>query len=273
MPELPEVETVVRGLRQHVVGRTIIAVHIGWDKTVQSPAPAHFIAGMVGRTIIAAARRGKYILLELDNGTHLSIHLRMTGRLLIEYGGVPIGKHTRLIWGMDDGHALHFVDPRKFGRVALLAASDLDALHAKLGPEPLAGLTPAILAERLRPRRIPIKQALLDQAVIAGIGNIYADEALFHAGIHPQRPASSLSGDEVGRLSAGIRHVLSTAVTRHGTTLQDEQFKGLEGRMGENQGYLAVFRRTGQECPRCRHPVQRIRLGGRGTHFCANCQT
>lgn len=272
MPELPEVETVVRGLRQHVVGRTITAVQIGWDKTVQAPDPAAFIAGMVGRTIIAAGRRGKYILLELDNATHLSIHLRMTGRLFIEAAGAPVGKHTRLIWGMDDGREVHFVDPRKFGRVALLAASDLDALDARLGPEPLSDLTPAVLAERLRPRRMPIKQALLDQAVIAGIGNIYADEALFHAGIHPQRPANSLSGDDLTRLSDGIFHVLSTAVTRHGTTLQDEQFKGLEGRMGENQGYLAVFRRTGQECPRCGQAVQRIRLGGRSTHFCANCQ-
>jgi formamidopyrimidine-DNA glycosylase len=273
MPELPEVETVVRGLREHVVGRVITGVQIGWEKTVQSPAAADFVAGMVGRTIAAVGRRGKYILLDFDNDTHLTIHLRMTGRLFIETAGATAGKHTRLVWAMDDGHEVHFVDPRKFGRVALLATIDLDALDARLGPEPLLGLTPAILAGRLQARRIPIKQALLDQSVIAGIGNIYADEALYHAAIHPQRPANSLSAAELTRLTEGILHVLSTAVTRHGTTLRDEQFKGLEGRMGENQGFLAVFRRTGQKCPRCQHIVQRIVLGGRSTHFCANCQT
>jgi len=272
MPELPEVETVVRGLRQHVVGRTIMAVQIAWHKTVQTPSPDEFTAGLVGHRLIGTSRRGKYILLEMDNDTHLSIHLRMTGRLFILPAGAAVEKHTRVVWTLDDGHELHFVDPRKFGRVALLRGADLDALHAKLGPEPLDALSPEGLARRLRRRKIAIKSALLDQAVVAGVGNIYADESLFQAGIAPQRPANSLSAEEMVRLRQALQCVLSSAIERHGTTLSDEQFRGLEGRMGQNQGFLAVFRRSGQTCPRCGATIQRIRLGGRSTHFCPHCQ-
>ena len=273
MPELPEVETVTRGLQAHIVGRTITGVLVAWAKTVQAPAVADFIAGLVGRRVTGAGRRGKYILLQLDDGKRLSIHLRMTGRLFVEAAGAPLGPHTRVVWSLDDGNELHFVDPRKFGRVALLADDDVAALHARLGPEPLDGLTPALLGDKLRRRSSAIKTVLLDQTVVAGIGNIYADEALFRAGIHPQRPASSLSEQEIARLTDAARSVLSSAVERHGTTLSDEQFRGLEGRMGENQGYLAVFRRTGEPCPTCGTPVGRIRLGGRSTHFCPHCQT
>jgi len=273
MPELPEVETVVRGLRQHAVGRTITAVQVAWHKSVEKPDIDAFVAGLVGRRITGADRRGKYILLYMDNGMTMSIHLRMTGRLFILPDGSPIGPHTRLVWTLNDGYDIHFDDQRKFGRVALLKPADLAVLHTRLGPEPLDGLSPILLAERLHRRKIAIKSVLLDQGAVAGIGNIYADESLFYAGIHPQRPADSLSPDEIARLHDAIRHVLASAIKRHGTTLRDEQFKGLEGRMGDNQGYLAVFRCTGQPCPRCGTPIERIRLAGRSTHFCPRCQT
>jgi formamidopyrimidine-DNA glycosylase len=273
MPELPEVETIVRGLRLHVVGRTITGVAVAWAKTVQSPAAPEFVAGLAGHRVAGAGRRGKYILLLMDDGKRLSIHLRMTGRLFVKPAGTEPGPHTRVVWSLDDGYELHFDDPRKFGRVALLGDDELAALHAKLGPEPLDGLMPEALAEKLRRRPSAIKTVLLDQSVVAGIGNIYADEVLFRAGINPQRPARSLSEDEIARLTEAARYVLSSAVERHGTTLSDEQFRGLEGHMGENQGYLAVFRRTGEPCYICGTPVKRVRLGGRSTHFCPHCQT
>lgn len=272
MPELPEVETVTRGLRDHVTGRTINSVLVLWNKTVEKPDAEQFAAALAGRSIVGAGRRGKYILLELDNGSRISIHLRMTGRLFILPSGSAAGPHARIIWRFSDGGELHFVDPRKFGRVALLNDAELQRLHTRLGPEPLDDLSPAALGLSLSRRKIATKSALLNQSILAGVGNIYADEALFLAAIAPQRPANSLSGEEIIRLHAALRDVLASAVDRHGTTLSDEQFKGLEGRMGENQGYLAVFRRTGQPCPRCGSPIQRIRLGGRSTHFCPQCQ-
>jgi formamidopyrimidine-DNA glycosylase len=273
MPELPEVETVRRGLAEHVVGRTIVGATVVWYKTVHPHAVDDFISRVAGRTIAAAHRRGKYILLELDNGMHMSIHLRMTGRLLVLPAGVAPGPHTRLIWSLSDGQELHFADPRKFGRVNLLDAVAMSALDAKLGPEPLAGAGPGELYLALQRRSVAIKSVLLDQSVIAGIGNIYADESLFVAGIDPRRPACSLSTEEAATLLQCVRSVLASAVDRHGTTLADEQFKGLEGRMGQNQGYLAVFRRTGEPCPRCGTAIERVRLGGRSTHFCPHCQT
>lgn len=273
MPELPEVETVVRGLREHVVGRTIISATIFWPKTVQKPDLAAFIRAVSGRTIESAGRRGKYIVLRLDSGDYLTIHLRMTGKLLLAAASAPPRLHTRVVFALDDSHEMHFVDLRKFGRIALLAAAELAALDARLGPEPLTDLSASTLAAGLAKRKIAIKSALLDQSVLAGVGNIYADEALFRAGIHPQRPANTLSTTETERLLAALQSVLATAVTRHGTTLSDEQFIGLQGRMGENQGYLTVFRRTGAPCPECATPIERVRLGGRSTHFCPHCQT
>jgi formamidopyrimidine-DNA glycosylase len=272
MPELPEVETVARGLRDHVAGRTITGVLVLWKKTVQAPDPAQFALALAGRTIVSAGRRGKYLLLALDNGSNMTIHLRMTGRLFILPTGTAAEPHTRIIWTLSGGHELHFVDPRKFGRVALLDSAALQSLHTRLGPEPLDDLSAEELGQRLARHRVAIKSALLNQSILAGIGNIYADEALYLAGISPKRPANSLSGEEVLRLHTAIRQILATAIDRHGTTLGDEQFKGLEGHMGENQGYLAVFRRTGQPCARCNAPVERIRLGGRSTHFCPQCQ-
>ncbi len=272
MPELPEVETVVRGLRQHVTGCTFTGVDVHWHKTVQSHSPAAFAEGLRGRRIVAVSRRGKYIVLKLDNEAFVTIHLRMTGRLFILPAHAAPAPHTRVVFWLDNGHALHFVDPRKFGRVALLQPDALSELDARLGPEPLSTLTPQLLLSRLARRSIAIKSALLDQSVVAGIGNIYADEALHRAAIHPQRPAHSLTTDEAAALCDAMREVLAGAVERHGTTLSDEQFVGLEGRMGENQGHLTVFRRTGQACPRCGATVQRVRLGGRSTHFCPHCQ-
>jgi formamidopyrimidine-DNA glycosylase len=262
----------VRGLRRHIVGHTITAAQVAWAKTVQTESISDFIAAVIGRRIVAAERRGKYILLALDSEMHVSIHLRMTGRLFVLPSHTPPAKHTHVIWTLDDALDLHFVDQRKFGRVALLAPADVDRLNRKLGPEPLTDLTPDLLGAQVRRRSIAIKSALLDQSLVAGVGNIYADEALFAARIHPRRAANSLNDDETLHLYDALRQVLAAAVERHGTTLSDEQFKGLEGRMGENQGHLAVFRRTGQPCLCCGAPIQRLRVGGRSTHFCPSCQ-
>jgi formamidopyrimidine-DNA glycosylase len=271
MPELPEVETVRRGLQDHVVGRRIESVTVLWDKTIETPSAAGYVAALAGRAILAAARRGKYLVLSLDNDQYMTIHLRMTGRLFLLPAGAAARAHTRIVWSLSDGNDVHFVDPRKFGRVALLDPAGLQRLHDRLGPEPF-DIGVEDLARRLARRSPAIKTILLDQSVLAGVGNIYADEALHAAAVSPQRPARSLSDDEVRRLRAAVRDVLLSAVERHGTTLSDEQFRGLEGHIGENQGYLAVFRRTGQPCPRCGAAIQRTRLGGRSTHFCATCQ-
>lgn len=271
MPELPEVETVVRGLARTLPGRTIIGVAVFWAKTVTG-APQEYGPALVGRSFTAAARRGKWIVLGLDSGDSLIIHLRMTGRLCLQPAGAPAGPHTRVVWQLDDGQALHFDDMRKFGRTAVLGPGELATLDGKLGPEPLEGLERRALQERLRRRKIAIKPLLLDQTFVAGLGNIYADEALYAARIDPRRLANTLNAGEVERLLTAVERVLRSAVGYRGTTLGDEQFRDVEGQAGENQRHLSVFRRTGQACPNCGGSIERIRLGGRSTHFCPNCQ-
>jgi formamidopyrimidine-DNA glycosylase len=274
MPELPEVETYVRELEPEIKGRQITAAHIYWERTIAAPAPDKFAQTITGQRFQRFGRRGKYMLLELDGGDTLIVHLRMTGHLYVEPGDTRPTKHTHVVLDLDDGRTLHYVDSRKFGRMWL--ASDPDLVLHKLGPEPLEDqFTPAVLARSLAGRQAPIKALLLDQQIVAGLGNIYADEALFHAGIHPTRPGGSLTLDEIERLHAAIADVLARGIDRQGSSLGLNRVQNYVRPGGESGGFqeeFQVFRRTGQPCPHCGQPIERIVVSQRSTHFCPQCQ-
>jgi formamidopyrimidine-DNA glycosylase len=271
MPELPEVETVADDLRRQLIGRRFAGATITWPRTLAEPDAEALAARLHGREVLHVGRRGKYLIIALDSGESLIIHLRMTGRLAIVPRDHPAlsDSHVRAHFALADGHALVFTDARKFGRVWLV--DDIARVTGKLGPEPLDWtFTPELLGERLRDRRTAMKALLLDQTVVAGLGNIYADEALFVAGIHPLRPAASLSDDEVGRLHAAIRFVLQESVEERGTMLRD--YRTPYGPDGAYQNRLRVYQQTGRPCPRCGTPIERIRVTQRSTHFCPRCQ-
>jgi formamidopyrimidine-DNA glycosylase len=265
MPELPEVETVVRQLRLAIVGRTIAAVRVLWPRAVEGSLP-EFRRRLRGLTIEGVERRGKYIGVAGEGGAFFTVHLRMTGKLL---SALPAAerKHLRLVFSFRDGTRLFFVDPRKFGRLRLWPCRARAC--PGLGPEPLRQATVARALRLLKTRR-PVKTVLLDQAVLAGIGNIYADEALFLAGIHPLRPLSGLSDKEILRLSRSTPHVLHAAIGRRGTTLRN--YRTIAGARGENQEHLNVYGRAGSPCFACGAAIHKTRIAGRSSHFCPRCQ-
>jgi len=270
MPELPEVETIVRGLRPDLLGRTILSAEVDWPNTVATSTLDAFCHRIAGQRVQAMSRRGKYIVLGLSHDW-LLIHLKMTGHLQIVPGDAVPGKHIRAIFGLDNGRQLWFRDTRKFGRLHLTA--DPGTVTGHLGPEPLAGdFTPKTLAQRLRGRGGRLKSLLLNQRFLAGLGNIYADETLFAAGLHPQRTADTLGADETTALYHAIRRVLRQGVENRGTTLNDRSYRDAAGEEGDNQAHLCVYGRTDEPCPRCGTSVRRILLGGRSTHFCPRCQ-
>ncbi len=271
MPELPEVETVRRGLEPAVVGRRISDVRFtpAGHRLLQGAPPEAFRAALVGRRVTAARRRGKYLILPLGDGRSLIMHLRMTGRIEVEPQTAPEGDYFRAAILLDDGNELRWRDVRRFGTWQL--ADDLSELEARLGPEPLSdAFTPAALAAACAGRSAPVKSLLLDQRRLAGLGNIYVDEALHLAGVHPSRPAGSLSAAELTRLHAAIREVLEKGLGNFGTTLRD--FVNAYGQEGRNREHLLVYQRTGEPCYRCATPIARSVVGGRGTHFCPACQ-
>ncbi|OQA41480.1 MAG: Formamidopyrimidine-DNA glycosylase [Chloroflexi bacterium ADurb.Bin325] len=271
MPELPEVETVVRELRPQLVGRQFADASIDWPRTLATPDPTELADRLAGRRVVEVGRRGKYILILLDSGDTLIVHLRMTGHLTVVSQADPAGQngHVRARFDLADGDRLVFTDMRKFGRIWLV--SDASTVIGKLGPEPLGwDFTPEELAARLRGRRTAIKALLLDQTVVAGVGNIYADEALFRAGIHPLRNGASLTDDEVAALHAALRAVLNESIDKNGTLLRD--YRTPYGTEGAFYQQLRVYQRTGQPCPRCGAPIERIRVTQRSTHFCPRCQ-
>jgi len=274
MPELPEVETVVRDLRAAGVTNAVIgACRFYWPKTAAGLSPAQFAAALRGRTVVAVSRRAKYIVLSLDDGRALLIHLRMTGKLRLEPLSAKPLSHDRAQLTFADGRALVFNDTRKFGRFQL--ADTVAGALAHIGPEPLDdAFTVDVLAASLRGRRRAVKPVLLDQSVVAGIGNIYADESLFAARIYPERPAASLTRRELVRLHAAIRATLAQAIRANGTTLGSAttNFYSVAGRRGRNADNIRVFRRHGQPCPCCGTTIRRAVVGGRGTHFCPACQ-
>jgi formamidopyrimidine-DNA glycosylase len=273
MPELPEVEHAARGLAEQVVGRRIAAVtRLDWERMVETPTVEQFIALLEGRTVLAASRRAKWILLTLDAGWTLALHLRMSGSISVHGPEAQPNAYTHLVLLLDDGRQVFFHDTRKFGRARLLDAAGLAALDDAHGLEPLTDeFTPEALAERLRRRRARLKPLLLDQKVIAGIGNIYADEALWLAQLHPLRATDSLSDDEIARLHSGIRLALLQGLEHGGSTLRD--YRNSYGQSGENQEHFNVYDRRGAPCPRCGTPIEKIVVGQRGTHLCPFCQT
>lgn len=276
MPELPEVETIVRAIRARLEGRRIAGFGSLWPANC-TPAPERIRASVAGRRIAAVTRRAKFIVLSLDSGEHVLVHLRMSGRL--EWGaanGNPSfargaerreapPRHARAWWDLEGGERLWLCDARKFGRILL--TDDLPAATARLGVEPLGDeFTLERFAALLGSRSRQLKPLLLDQSVIAGLGNIYADEALHRAGLHPLARSDQLAPAQVARLHAAIRDVLRRAIRANGTSFD---WIYPEGRM---QAYLRVYGRAGRPCRRCGTPIRRIRVGQRGTHLCPVCQ-
>jgi formamidopyrimidine-DNA glycosylase len=270
MPELPEVETVVRNLRVPLIGRTIESMWYDWRRTIHSPEPQEFAARIQGQTFRAINRRAKYILCELDHDT-LVVHLKMTGRLYVADKDAIYDADRWLHFQLelDGDKQLRFSDARKFGKVYL--TDDIALITGALGPEPLDnGFTSDTLGERLHGRSKAIKALLLDQSFIAGVGNIYADEALFRAKIHPQRRADTLIDDEIMRLYDSIRAALTAGIEYEGASIN--WYRKPDGTLGESQNHFYVYGRDGQPCLSCGCPIEKIRVVQRGTHFCPNCQ-
>ncbi len=270
MPELPEVQTIADDLRGYLTGRRVTGVKVNWARTVAEPDTIQFTSRVIGLCIVQVSRRGKYIIIELERG-YILIHLRMSGQLQIVPQEQPLESHIRVVFDLDNGCQLRFRDPRKFGRISLVA--DPQEVTAALGPEPLDDrFSLGNFRRQLANRAGRLKPLLLNQRFLAGLGNIYADEVLFAARLHPLRKADSLTLAEQAGLYKAIRVVLGDAVKGRGTTLSDGGYTDASGQAGTYQSRLAVYRRTGEPCPRCRTPIERIVLGGRSTHFCPHCQ-
>lgn len=269
MPELPEVETIRQDLLPRLVGRTFTGATVTWPNVVRAPSPNEFSRRLAGQRVCGLSRRGKYLVFCLESGLRLVVHLKLSGALLLREPATPPDRFTHTILFLDNGFELRFSDLRKFGRLWLVP-DEAEATGA-LGPEPFdEAFSLEYMAQRLGKRSIPIKSALLDQSFVAGIGNIYADEALFAARIHPARPANTLDMDTLHHLRDAVRMALLKALGNRGTSFSD--YRDPDGKEGRNQFAVAVFRQTGKPCPRCGTTIQRIKLGGRSSHFCPSCQ-
>jgi formamidopyrimidine-DNA glycosylase len=272
MPELPEVQTVVDTLRPVLLGASIVALHLHRQDIV-SPQGTDLSRCCTGRSIHAIGRRGKRIVITLDDSNAFYIHLGMTGRLCLTRHDEPLPPHTHMVLTvLPDNRSgkqclVRFTDPRRFGGIWWMGDTPCDE---KMGPEPL-GMTPRRLARQLSKTRRIIKSALLDQRVIAGLGNIYVDEALHRAHLHPERISAELTLPEVARLNRSIKLVLRRALRHKGSTLRD--YVDAHGQPGDFTRLHRVYDRTGQPCLTCRTAIQRLVLGGRSTHFCPRCQT
>jgi formamidopyrimidine-DNA glycosylase len=271
MPELPEVETVVRDLRPLITGATIVDATTLWQRTLRDGDPEGFSDGVAGRRIEGVGRRGKQVVVELSGGAFLTIHLKMTGQLFVVAQGRPQDPYVRLVLALEDGREIRFRDIRKFGRIGLYGAeTGRGDPFAAVGPEPLSeAFTVRAFRRRLRGRKGRLKPLLLDQTFVAGVGNIYADEALWAARLHPLRTARTLRPADERRLWIAIRRILAEAVIRRGSSIDD--YTAPEGD-GEMQDHLMVYQRTGEPCLRCGRAIRRVVVGGRATHFCSWCQ-
>jgi formamidopyrimidine-DNA glycosylase len=273
MPELPEVETIRLALEPHVVGRTFERVEINDPRLVRPFEPLALAAELEGERVAALDRRGKYLIVRFESGRVLLIHLRMTGSLR-HAGAGKLGDdpHRRAVVNLDDGSDVAYRDVRRFGTWHVLEPHEVDDyLGRRLGGEPLERtFTAKRLGERLADRRAPLKAALLDQRTVAGLGNIYVDEALWRAQLHPLREAGTLDADELSRLTRAIREALRAGIRRQGASLRD--YAQPDGRRGRAQERFRVYGREGEPCSRCGTPVDKIRSAGRGTWYCPNCQ-
>ncbi len=295
MPELPEVETVARDLQRRVVGATIRRAVVHWDRTIRHPLPPErFVAEIAGSTIRRVSRRAKTVLIHLEDGRVMTVALRMTGALIVAPARAEPDPYARVVFRFEDARELRYRDVRKFGRIGLWPGGGLRSIGAGRGsrsrrvaeggrryrigevfsghgPEPLQrSFTAERLAERLARRSAKLKTLLLDQSFIAGVGNIYADEALWRARLHPLRAADTLDEREVRRLHRAVRGVLRQGIANRGSSFSD--YVGADGEPGANAERLAVYRRTEQPCYRCGSRIARIVVGQRSTHFCPRCQ-
>lgn len=274
MPELPEVETVKAGLEGPLAGRRIARAEAFAPK-IRIPVPEDFAEALTGRTVLRLARRAKYILVHLDSGLTVLLHLGMSGQVRIESGAYERAKHDHFILDIEEGPRIVYHDPRRFGLVTFAKTDDLEAhpLLKELGPEPLSNaFNGPALKGALQGKTVAIKQALLDQRVVAGVGNIYASEALFRAGINPKRKAGSLSLERCERLSGTVRAVLADAIKSGGSSLKD--YVRVDGELGYFQHRFAVYDKEGGPCPNkpCPGTIRRITQGARSTFYCPACQ-
>jgi formamidopyrimidine-DNA glycosylase len=269
MPELPEVETIVRNLRRgsgapSLIGQTIERVSVDWPRHIATPGPDTFKTQIAGRTIETVNRRGKYLVFTLDQGV-LIIHLKMTGDLIMAPAGQEPGPYDHTVFHLSSGWEMRFSDARKFGKVFLV--DDAEQVTGKLGPEPLGnGFSLENFSERIRARKRILKPLLMDQTFLAGIGNIYADEALHRAGLHPTRRSDQLTSGEIKRLWESLQQALESGIQHNGASL-DWVYRG-----GDFQNHFLVYQRTGEPCQKCGQEIERIVVGQRGTHYCPNCQ-
>src|SRR6478736_4845150 len=280
MPELPEVETVARDLRPRILGATITGARTSWARTLRTHTPEAFAEAIARRTVESVGRRAKLVVVDLSGDAALAIHLKMTGQLFVVPAETPVDPYVRLVLELADGREVRFRDIRKFGKIGLYGRDPVTgelftevgggAVFAKLGPEPLdPQFSVRDFRRRLRGRSGRLKPLLLDQSFIAGIGNIYADEALWAARLHPLRTVGTLRRPDERRLYEAIRSILAEAVARRGSSIDDYTAPDGDGSMQER---LAVYQRTGEPCPRCGRPVRRVVVGSRATHFCSWCQ-
>jgi formamidopyrimidine-DNA glycosylase len=264
MPELPEVETIVRGLRPALVGRTILSADLLWKRTLVAPSPVAFKRRIKGQQILSISRRAKFIKLQLST-FFLLVHLRMSGDMLVKKGAYIPAKHDRLVLTLSDALSLIFNDARKFGRVWL--TTDPEKVLGNLGPEPLnPSFTPQAFFKRLHGRHRQLKPLLLDQSFIAGLGNIYTDEAMHMARLHPLARSDSVTPEQAEGLWRAVRAVLEESIRSNGASI-DWVYRG-----GEFQDQFRIYGREGEPCPVCGTKVERMVIGQRGTHFCPTCQ-
>jgi formamidopyrimidine-DNA glycosylase len=273
MPELPEVQTVVNELRQaRTIGSRVLAAQVHWPATIATSSPARFCCHVAEQVVVDVRRRGKFIVFQLD-GAWLLVHLRMTGRLYLVDDKVPRQIHEHVILQLNQHRQLRFHDTRKFGRFFLVDRPE--ALLSRLGPEPLSKrFTTKVLEKGLKKHQRMLKPLLLDQHFIAGLGNIYVDEALWMARLHPRRKSSDLNARQASALHRAIRQVLRRGIQNRGTTLARDKtgFQPPSGQWGDNRHALRVFRRQGEPCPRCGQKINRIQVAQRSTFVCLCCQ-
>jgi len=276
LPELPEVETIRRGLEREVVGKRVKTVQVTGTRTIRRQTKKVFISKLEGAKINGVQRRGKYLLLKLDTGDILVIHLRMSGQLLRAQARDAVAKHTHMVMTFTQGGQLRFVDPRTFGELFVTTpdelTSDVDEL-SNLGMDPVDEPQSWVkFREQLLSRTTKLKPLLMDQSFLAGVGNIYSDEILWEAGLRHDRTPQTLSTMEIRRLYRAIVEVLHEAVKHRGSTLSDEQYVDLHGKPGEYQLLHQAYAREGEACRRCRSPIAREKVGQRSTFYCPNCQ-